>query len=1004
MAGLEGIGIFSVKSGNKEGADRMNYTHTSGFWPTGVIFCAIFTFTAMACAGTYSGGTGTAADPYKISTVADWQELIGASVDYGKNFILLNDIDFGEIILTPVAPDTDPTIWNGFQGISFTGVFVGNGYTLRSAVVNCPGIDYIGLFGCLGSGGQIQKLGVENITITGRSYVGGLVGSNSGMITACYATDTVGNGDSYVGGLVGNNDHGTLMSCYATGTVNGSSYVGGLAGCNDYTCTITSCYATGTVSGSSCIGGMVGWNHQGTIRACYASGWVSGPSGVGGLVGLNDYSGTITNCYASGSVSGSSKSIGGLVGSNHQGIIMTCYATGPVSGPSGVSGLVGSNNSDPITASFWDIQTSGQTDSSAGKGLTTEQMKTLSIYQNAGWADKGWVMKDGVDYPRLSWENSGGVPIPTPPAIPLAGSGTANDPYRVSSAQEFAALSWYSGILDKQIRLINDLDLKDVPLYPIGDLGGFTGIFDGDGHTLINGLISQPSSIYVGLFSYLGSNGQIRNLDVDNATITGQDYIGSLVGLCRGMITACSTNSTVTGSSYVGGLVGKNTKSITSCIAAGAVNGSNSVGGLAGVNDYSGTLTSCYATGKVSGVSSVGGLVAGSRGPITNCYAIGTVSGSDHVGGLMGQNGSAITGCYAIGTVIGSFDSVGGLIGLNDYSGTITSCYATGAVSGNDSVGGLVGTNNHSITSCYATGAVNGSDSVGGIVGYNIYSGTLTSCYATGFVSGSHDVGGLVGLNGYGTITNGCATGAVSGSSDDIGGLVGWNNSGTVSFCFATGTVIGSDFVGGLVGLNFPGTITSSYATGRVSGFCNDVGGLVGRNVSGTITSCYAVGTVSGSDYVGGLVGYSVKGKQICETLCDDMGCWEYCYTDPNGVEDPWLVQQSFWDAQSSGRTNSTGGTGKTTAEMKTLGTFADAGWDFTTTWAICTGTNYPRLKWQVPKTDWACPDGVGMEDLVYLAGRWMAGTPATVGAADADGNGKVDMVDLAIVSENWMK
>ena len=46
------------------------------------------------------------------------------------------------------------------------------------------------------------------------------------------------------------------------------------------------------------------------------------------------------------------------------------------------------------------------------------------------------------------------------------------------------------------------------------------------------------------------------------------------------------------------------------------------------------------------------------------------------------------------------------------------------------------------------------------------------------------------------------------------------------------------------------------------------------------------------------------------------------------------------------------------------------------------------------------CPDGVGMEDLLYLAGRWMASTPETVGAADANGDGKADMVDLAIVGK----
>ena len=72
--------------------------------PAGLIFCAFFTFAAIVCAGTYSGGSGTAEDPYRISTVADWQELIVHLLDdWDKHFILLNDIDFGGINITPIG-------------------------------------------------------------------------------------------------------------------------------------------------------------------------------------------------------------------------------------------------------------------------------------------------------------------------------------------------------------------------------------------------------------------------------------------------------------------------------------------------------------------------------------------------------------------------------------------------------------------------------------------------------------------------------------------------------------------------------------------------------------------------------------------------------------------------------------------------------------------------------------------------------------------------------------
>jgi hypothetical protein len=69
-------------------------------------------------------------------------------------------------------------------------------------------------------------------------------------------------------------------------------------------------------------------------------------------------------------------------------------------------------------------------------------------------------------------------------------------------------------------------------------------------------------------------------------------------------------------------------------------------------------------------------------------------------------------------------------------------------------------------------------------------------------------------------------------------------------------------------------------------------------------------------------------------------------------------VRNSFWDILTSGQTNSAGGTGKTTAEMKSIATFTGAGWNMVAVanpstcnpayvWNIVDGQAYPFLSWQ---------------------------------------------------------
>ncbi len=162
------------------------------------------------------------------------------------------------------------------------------------------------------------------------------------------------------------------------------------------------------------------------------------------------------------------------------------------------------------------------------------------------------------------------------------------------------------------------------------------------------------------------------------------------------------------------------------------------------------------AESYVGGYSCVGGVVGANRNStVTNCYNMGSISGEESIGGVIGlvNNGGTVTDCYNMGSVSGK-SNVGGMVGWN-YS-AVTNCYNTGNVSGKSNVGGVVGYNFiGTVTDCYNTGSVNGKERIGGVVGTNAYDdATIISCYNMGSVNGVVDVGGVVGANGSGTVTN----------------------------------------------------------------------------------------------------------------------------------------------------------------------------------------------------------------------------------------------------------
>ena len=186
----------------------------------------------------------------------------------------------------------------------FTATFGGNGKTISNLFITDTSSDCVGLFGYVGTGGQVERLGVLNLNIAGRFYVGGLAGSNSGTISASYTTGSV-TGFREIGGLAGSSG-GPISASYATASVTGTSTVGGLVGRNSGT--ISANYATGSVTGTAAVGGLVGYNVSGTISASYATGSVTGTTNVGSLAGSSSVSVyVISASYATGSVTGTTK-------------------------------------------------------------------------------------------------------------------------------------------------------------------------------------------------------------------------------------------------------------------------------------------------------------------------------------------------------------------------------------------------------------------------------------------------------------------------------------------------------------------------------------------------------------------------------------------------------------------------------------------------------------------------------------------------------------------------
>ncbi len=739
-------------------------------------------------------GSGKDGDPYLISNI----EQLGKLRDYvnggndgtGMYFELTDDIELGG--------ESAPWTPIGDFSTSFSGTFDGGGHLISGLYINSED-SYLGLFGKLS--GTVQNLGVSGEIVGSGSYVGGIAGYNGGTIENCYNISSL-SGSGNVGGITGDNYYGEITNCYNAGAVNAANNVGGITGFNRGT--IEKCYSSGAVSSSSpqtsTCGAIAGRSIAGEISDCYylmntAGGGISGSDQAGGTkvlsandIALSDsFSGwdfdntwemntllkrpTLKSAPQPLSVSSKAEleSLASYVnsgGGSGVSIVLTadidlgCSAEKPWTpigteaapfsgtfdgGGHTISGLYTDQNSDyqglfGYAAQGSAIRNFGITDGSvSGSGGSVGTIAGYSageisrcysaasssgggiVGNNAGEVSNCYNIGDAA-VGGIAASNSGSISNcyntgKSGSGIAGSSSGTVTGCYYLSSS----ASGGIAGS-DPQdgVKAVSSADLAKKDTFSgwdfdaVWEIGAFARpvlrsvperVFASGSGSEKDPYIIDSVSALIAFASYVNNgNGKNEFFDLKNdIDLGGADNNFTPIG-----------NATAKfGGTFDGG--GHKISGLN-------INSGDDDQGLFGYIDRGASVKGLTVEGSVKGKDNVGGIAGQTAGTIESCHNTCDITGTNNVGGIAGQT-------------VKNGDLVGGVLQYN---------YNSGAVSGEDTVGGVVGNNQYITQDSYNIGNVSGTNNVGGIAGQN--SGTLWRVYNKGTVSCSgSSVGGAIG-------------------------------------------------------------------------------------------------------------------------------------------------------------------------------------------------------------------------------------------------------------------
>ncbi len=526
-----------------------------------------------------------------------WNEAAGWNWRNGKIFPRETYFIYYEECDINLRVDLDMTAatWTAIPALKKK--FDGQGHHIRIKIEGNTS-NYQGLFADIYADGRVENLHVDgNIHCDNSRLVGGIAGCNRGTISNCWVSadvrsdwDGIATLSAYVGGICGENYYGNVEYCCMTGNVtNKRHYVAGIAGSNSYG-TIKNCTFYGSLfnnpdyntNGNK----YVGWKYS--EENCF-DGFNQGQYDAAG--GKNMYRHALMNPYTVTLITAGDGSATADYRSTYPDKTVTLNVT---------SGIV-----DKITitdADGNDVSLNGMNYGSSYSFAMPRRNVTAKVIFTGDW--------------------------------PTQGEGTESDPYIICCTEEWDRFAHnvsigrnYSG---NYIKLTEDISVTQkcgtmsdaTQKYP------FSGIFDGDGHT-ITAAITDTGNQGTALFCYI-NGATIKNLKVAGA-ITGDMHAAAIVGTSEGtgnVIEGCVATANVSGGTHIGGILGHGTTSdiaISGCVFSGTMTGGGEAkGALFGWGDNGGakSVTDCLYvmadgqnTTNLDLVRQWDGTVS-----VTNCY------------------------------------------------------------------------------------------------------------------------------------------------------------------------------------------------------------------------------------------------------------------------------------------------------------------------------------------------------------------------------------------------